>query len=196
MILGLGGNDDHGYMTGVPEGVTLDGFGGPPGRTSTAAASAADGHGRARRAPPSGSGCRSRGTRTSRGGTTRSTPSSSKGSQATSERGVRRHVHALRRGGRGLRRVPGRREGPPRARAWARRRPLRACRGRDHRAGGAPPPQRGIRPDELAQASSPGDALGHCRPPKADAFRFSRREFARAIRDLRNQLLPDLPLAV
>ena len=29
VILGLGGNDDHGYMTGVPEGVTLDGFGGP-----------------------------------------------------------------------------------------------------------------------------------------------------------------------
>jgi uncharacterized protein len=29
VVLGLGGNDDHGYMTGVPEGVSLDGFGGP-----------------------------------------------------------------------------------------------------------------------------------------------------------------------
>jgi hypothetical protein len=28
VVLGLGGNDDHGYMTGVPEGVSLDGFGG------------------------------------------------------------------------------------------------------------------------------------------------------------------------
>jgi hypothetical protein len=29
VVLGLGGNDDHDYMTGVPPGVTLDGFGGP-----------------------------------------------------------------------------------------------------------------------------------------------------------------------
>jgi hypothetical protein len=29
VVLGLGGNDDHGYMTGLPDGVSLDGFGGP-----------------------------------------------------------------------------------------------------------------------------------------------------------------------
>jgi uncharacterized protein len=29
VVLGLGANDDHGYMTGVPEGVSLDGFSGP-----------------------------------------------------------------------------------------------------------------------------------------------------------------------
>lgn len=29
VVLGLGANDDHGYMTGLPEGVSLDGFGGP-----------------------------------------------------------------------------------------------------------------------------------------------------------------------
>jgi hypothetical protein len=29
VVLGFGGNDDHDYMTGLPEGVELDGFGGP-----------------------------------------------------------------------------------------------------------------------------------------------------------------------
>jgi hypothetical protein len=29
IVLSFGGNDDHGYMTGLPEGVTLDGFAGP-----------------------------------------------------------------------------------------------------------------------------------------------------------------------
>ena len=29
VVLGFGGNDDHGYMTGLPEGVELDGFGRP-----------------------------------------------------------------------------------------------------------------------------------------------------------------------
>jgi hypothetical protein len=29
IVLGFGGNDDHGYMTGLPEGVALDGFAGP-----------------------------------------------------------------------------------------------------------------------------------------------------------------------
>ena len=29
VVLMFGGNDDHGYMTGLPEGVELDGFGGP-----------------------------------------------------------------------------------------------------------------------------------------------------------------------
>ncbi len=29
VVLGFGGNDDHGFMTGLPEGVTIDGFGGP-----------------------------------------------------------------------------------------------------------------------------------------------------------------------
>jgi hypothetical protein len=29
VVLAIGGNDDHDYMTGVPDGVTLDGFGGP-----------------------------------------------------------------------------------------------------------------------------------------------------------------------
>jgi hypothetical protein len=29
VVLGFGGNDDHGYLTGLPEGVTIDDFGGP-----------------------------------------------------------------------------------------------------------------------------------------------------------------------
>jgi hypothetical protein len=29
VVLGFGGNDDHGYMTGLPEGVAIDDFGGP-----------------------------------------------------------------------------------------------------------------------------------------------------------------------
>jgi hypothetical protein len=29
VVLGFGGNDDHGYMTGLPEGVSIDRFGGP-----------------------------------------------------------------------------------------------------------------------------------------------------------------------
>jgi hypothetical protein len=29
VVLGFGGNDDHGYMTGLPEGVEIDRFGGP-----------------------------------------------------------------------------------------------------------------------------------------------------------------------
>ena len=32
VVLGFGGNDDHGYMTGLPEGVTVDGFDTPPWR--------------------------------------------------------------------------------------------------------------------------------------------------------------------
>lgn len=32
VVLGFGGNDDHGYMTGLPEGTRIDGFGGPAWR--------------------------------------------------------------------------------------------------------------------------------------------------------------------
>ena len=89
VILGLGGNDDHGYMTGVPEGVTLDGFGGPAwtneyrrrvgGLMDTAARGGAY---------VVWIGLPITRTRTSRGGTTRSTPSSSR--KRASDLGARR----------------------------------------------------------------------------------------------------------
>ena len=40
VVLNFGANDDHVYMTGLPDGVSIGAFGGPGGRRSTAAGSA------------------------------------------------------------------------------------------------------------------------------------------------------------
>ncbi len=108
VVLGLGANDDHGYMTGLPEGVSLDGFGGPvwtngvpPPRRRV------DGHrdqgGRARRLDrpadherPGPVGALRHDQRDRGAG----------GAQASWARLLRGHVHALRGRRRRLRGVP------------------------------------------------------------------------------------------